>query len=250
MLILKTEYLSKHFGQIKAVNNLILELYEDDIYGFLGLNGAGKTTTLRLLLGLIRPTAGKIYLFGQELNQHYLEIMNRVGALIETPAFYPYLSGWENLVLLARLGGHLKKEVLHDLLEQVGLRNRADDKVRTYSQGMKQRLGIAQALLGCLANGVSADKPKLVLLDEPTNGLDPLGIIEIRNLIKQFHKVYRVTFLISSHLLSEIELLCNRIGVIKEGHLVAQGTIKELVPENKILEEYFRLCFPEYGVSS
>jgi ABC-type multidrug transport system ATPase subunit len=238
MLILKTEHLSKCFGRIKAVNDLNLEVSAGDIYGFLGLNGAGKTTTLRLLLGLIIPSGGNIWLFGQESKRHYLEIMRRVGALVETPVFYPYLSGRENLMLLAELGGAyhpakagLTKNVLANLLEQVGLADRADDKVRTYSQGMKQRLGIAQALLTCLVDRAGTTGPKLVMLDEPTNSLDPQGIAEIRALIKQFHQTYNVTFLISSHLLSEVELLCNRVGVIKEGQLIVQGTIKELLQE-------------------
>lgn len=227
MLILKTENLSKHFGRFPALSNLNLEVQQGDIYGFLGLNGAGKTTTLRLLLRLIAPSRGKIWILEQDLKRHQLAIMSRVGALIETPAFYSYLSGRANLVLLARLGGHFKNDIITDLLTRVGLIDRADYKVNTYSQGMKQRLGIAQALLPCLLDQSSG--PKLVMLDEPTNGLDPQGVVQIRNLIKQLHETHNVSFVISSHLLTEIELLCNRVGVIKQGQLVVQGTIQELL---------------------
>lgn len=237
MLILRTENLSKNFGRFPALNNLNLEVNEGDIYGFLGLNGAGKTTTLRLLLRLIAPSTGKIWLFEQDFKRYYLTIMLHVGALVETPAFYPYLSGRANLTLLARLGGHFKKDVITDLLTRVGLIDRAEHKVRTYSQGMKQRLGIAQALLPCLLDQSSG--PKLVMLDEPTNGLDPQGIVEIRNLIKQLHETHNVSFVISSHLLTEIELLCNRVGIIKQGQLVIQGTIQELL--EKTMPAYARL---------
>jgi ABC-type multidrug transport system ATPase subunit len=226
-MILKTESLSKHFGSFIAVNNLNLEVFENDIYGFLGLNGAGKTTTLRLLLGLISPSGGRIQVFGQAFRSHYLTIMQQVGALVEIPAFYSYLSAYENLNLLARLSGTIKKEELDDLLSRVGLATRAHDKVRAYSQGMRQRLGIAQALLPVIMN--PASMPKLVMLDEPTNGLDPQGIVEIRQLIKEFHETQHVTFIISSHLLTEIESLCNRVGIIKQGQLVAQGAINELL---------------------
>ncbi len=229
MLILRTENLSKHFGRFTALNNLTLEVNQGDIYGFLGLNGAGKTTTLRLLLRLIAPSQGKIWILEQDLKRHHLAIMSHVGALIETPAFYPYLSGRTNLSLLARLGGNFNRNIITDLLIRVGLIDRADYKVNTYSQGMKQRLGIAQALLPCLLDQSSG--PKLVMLDEPTNGLDPQGVVQIRNLIKQLHETHNVSFVISSHLLTELELLCNRVGIIKQGQLVTQGTIKELLKE-------------------
>ncbi|MFC1524838.1 ABC transporter ATP-binding protein [Planctomycetota bacterium] len=237
MLVLKTENLSKHFDRFKALSNLSLEVQQGDIYGFLGLNGAGKTTTLRLLLRLIAPSQGKIWILEQDFKRHHLAIMSRVGALVETPAFYSYLSGRVNLTLLARLGGYFKKDIITDLLTRVGLIDRADYKVNTYSQGMKQRLGIAQALLPCLLDQSSG--PKLVMLDEPTNGLDPQGVVQIRNLIKQLHETHNVSFVISSHLLTEIELLCNRVGVIKQGQLVVQGTIPELL--QRTTPSYVRL---------
>lgn len=236
-VILKTENLSKRFGRIQAVRDLNLEVYQGDIYGFLGLNGAGKTTTIRMMLNLIRPSAGKVWLYEKELRQNYLEIMQHIGALVEIPAFYPYLSGRENLSLLARMQGRIDKNLISRLLEEVGLAERADDKVRTYSQGMRQRLGIAQALLspyGRIASVRAQSEIRnspLVILDEPTNGLDPQGITEVRNLIKRLSREESITFFISSHLLSEIELICNRVGIIKQGNLVSQGEVSELLKE-------------------
>jgi len=229
--ILYTEGLTKRFGSLQAVTDLNLEVSQGDIYGFLGLNGAGKTTTIRLLLRLIRPSAGRIRLYGKELTKHYLEIMQNIGSLVEIPAFYPYLSGRANLKTLSRLSGNYSPTAVQTVLEWVGLISRADDKVRHYSQGMRQRLGIAQALLPVATNydqRITNNTP-LVILDEPTNGLDPQGIADIRNLIKQLVRSHEVTFFISSHLLTEIELLCNRVGIIKEGKLVKQGLINELL---------------------
>ncbi|MCK5579133.1 MAG: ABC transporter ATP-binding protein [Planctomycetes bacterium] len=226
-IVLKTEKLTKHFGSFTAVKNLDLTVQAGDIYGFLGLNGAGKTTTIRMILKLIKPSNGQIWINGQELDRHYLELMKNIGALVEIPAFYSYLSGWDNLVLLSRMSyGRADKKKLEKLLADVGLLDRARDKVRAYSQGMRQRLGIAQALLPTTRED---GEPKIIILDEPTNGLDPQGITDIRNLIKQLHQTYQLTFLISSHLLYEIELLCNRVGVIKQGTLAVQGTVSELV---------------------
>jgi ABC-type multidrug transport system ATPase subunit len=234
-IILKTEGLSKRFRGFQAVNQLNLDLYKGDIYGFLGLNGAGKTTTIRMLLGLINPSGGKISFYGKEFFSARLEILKSVSALVEIPIFYSYLSGLDNLKLLARVGGiNASKEYLNMILEYSGLASRAKDKVKAYSQGMRQRLGIAQALLGQIpTNGVKKKYPPLIILDEPTNGLDPQGIVDMRNLIKRINKEYQITFLISSHLLSEIELLCNRVGIIKKGSLVAQGLINNLMADSK-----------------
>lgn len=230
-IILKTEKLSKDFGEFKAVNGLSLEVYYGDIYGFLGLNGAGKTTTIRMLLSLIMPSAGNIWFYGKKLSKAHLEIMKSVGAMVEIPAFYTYLSGLDNIKLLARVAGlRVADNYFNKIINEVGLTGRANDKVQAYSQGMRQRLGIAQALLGKIPNnGNQSFYPPIVILDEPTNGLDPQGIVDIRNLIKRLNKNYQITFFISSHLLSEIELLCNRVGIIKQGSLVAQGKIDELV---------------------
>jgi ABC-2 type transport system ATP-binding protein len=232
-IILKTESLSKRFGSLQAVNSLSLEVRKGDIYGFLGLNGAGKTTTIRMLLSLITPSAGKIWFYNKELKKAHLEIKKTVGALVEIPAFYNYLSGYNNLKTLSKIGGlKFKRSDLETVLDWVGLLKRANDKVRGYSQGMRQRLGIAQALLSQIPNSKSQNpnsNPPIVILDEPTNGLDPQGIVDIRNLIKRLNKEFKITFMISSHLLSEIELICNRVGIIKQGAMVAQGSIAELI---------------------
>ena len=218
--ILKTEGLTKHFGRFRAVQDLSLEVHEGDIYGFLGLNGAGKTTTLRMMLRLIRPTAGRVSFFGMDVREHFIEIMRQVGALIELPAAYPYLSAAANLEILRKVAGGIPRSRIEEVLEIVGLRDRMHDKVRTYSQGMRQRLGIAMALLG---------RPRLVLLDEPTNGLDPHGINHIRHVIREMNRREGVTFLISSHLLHEVEITCNRVGILKEGRLILEDTVSRIL---------------------
>jgi ABC-type multidrug transport system ATPase subunit len=214
--VVETTGLTKRYGSaIMAVDNLDLSVYRGEVYGFLGPNGAGKTTTLRMLLGLIRPTAGSAKVMGAAPGEPASLI--KVGAIVETPAFYPYLSGYDNLRLLAIYCGVPMARV-DATLAQVELTPRARHKFSTYSMGMKQRLGIAAALL---------KEPDLLILDEPTNGLDPQGMADVRNLIIELGKGQR-TVLISSHLLSEVELMCTRIGVIKKGKIVAEGTIDEL----------------------
>src|ERR1700674_675344 len=214
--VVETKGLSKRYGTIvTAVDNLDLNVYRGEVYGFLGPNGAGKTTTLRMLLGLIRPTMGSSKVMGAEPGTP--ASLAKVGAIVETPAFYPYLSGYDNLSLLARFC-EVPLSRVDATLAQVELTPRARHKFSTYSLGMKQRLGIAAALL---------KEPDLLILDEPTNGLDPQGMADVRNLIIELGKGQR-TVLISSHLLSEVELMCTRIGVIKKGKIVAEGTIDEL----------------------
>jgi ABC-type multidrug transport system ATPase subunit len=213
--VVQTHGLTKHFGNIVAVDGLDLTVNRGEVYGFLGPNGAGKTTTLRMLLGLIRPTAGTATVAGAAPGTPTSLI--KTGAIVETPAFYPYLSGYDNLRLLAIYCGVPVQRVAATL-EEVELTPRARHKFSTYSMGMKQRLGIAAALL---------KEPELLILDEPTNGLDPQGMADVRNLIISLGKGNR-TVLISSHLLSEVELMCTRIGVIRKGKLVAEGTIDEL----------------------
>ncbi|MBI5368277.1 MAG: ABC transporter ATP-binding protein [Planctomycetes bacterium] len=222
MSLLRLEKLTKRFGPRTAVDALDLEVRPGDIFGFLGLNGAGKTTTIRMILRLIRPTSGSVLLYGIDLAHDPLAALARVGALVEVPAFYPYLSGRDNLGVLARTGGGLPAARLDDVLARVGLADRAQDKVRGYSQGMRQRLGIAQALLA---------RPEFVILDEPTNGLDPQGIADIRALIRELHDRDGVTVLVSSHQLSEVEQLCNRVAILKEGRLAVSGSIDELLAE-------------------
>ena len=214
--LVETHGLTKRYGTgIVAVDSLDLSVYRGEVYGFLGPNGAGKTTTLRMLLGLIRPTAGSAKVMGAAPGTPASLI--KVGAIVETPAFYPYMSGYDNLRLLATYSGVPESRVA-DTLAQVELTPRARHKFSTYSMGMKQRLGIAAALL---------KEPELLVLDEPTNGLDPQGMADVRNLIIELGKGAR-TVLISSHLLGEVELMCTRVGVIKKGKIVAEGTIDEL----------------------
>jgi ABC-2 type transport system ATP-binding protein len=214
--VVETTGLTKVYGKgIIAVDRLDLSVYRGEVYGFLGPNGAGKTTTLRMLLGLIRPTMGGAKVMGAEPGSP--ASLLKVGAIVETPAFYPYMTGYDNLRLLAIYCGVPLSRV-DATLEQVELTPRARHKFSTYSLGMKQRLGIAAALL---------KEPDLLILDEPTNGLDPQGMADVRNLIIELGKGER-TVLISSHLLGEVELMCTRVGVIRKGKIVAEGTIDEL----------------------
>jgi ABC-2 type transport system ATP-binding protein len=208
--------LTKHYGNgIVAVQSLDLNVFRGEVYGFLGPNGAGKTTTLRMLLGLIRPTAGSATVAGAAPGSP--RSLGMVGAIVETPAFYPYLSGYDNLRVIAGLSGAPASRI-GAALDQVEMTPRAKHKFSTYSMGMKQRLGVASALL---------KEPELLILDEPTNGLDPQGMADMRNLIIQLGQGQR-TVLISSHLLNEVELMCSRVGVIQKGKLVAEGTVEEL----------------------
>lgn len=218
--LLVTEHLSKQYGRLRAVDDLSLSVEEGDLYGLLGLNGAGKTTTLRLIVDLVRPTAGRVRLFGRDASADHAALMRDVGALIEIPAFYPYLTARQNLSILGRMHGGLPAARVLEVLEWVDLAHRADDLVRGFSQGMRQRLGIAQALL---------TRPKLVLLDEPTNGLDPQGISAIRDLIVRLHREAGLTVFLSSHLLSEVEQLCTRVAILVDGKLRVQGKLSELL---------------------
>ena len=216
-LVIQTNGLTKRFGKNVAVDNLSMEVRRGRVYGLLGPNGSGKTTTMGMLLGLLRPTAGNFSLFGSRTGHE--ESLRRIGAVIETPAFYPYLSGRGNLAYFQLISGRGAPSELDELLASVGLGGRGDDRFRTYSLGMKQRLGIAYALLG---------DPDLVFLDEPTNGLDPEGMIEVRELIRSLGDGNR-TVLLSSHLLHEVEQVCNSVTILGKGRLIAQGEVAELV---------------------
>ena len=213
--VVQTHGLTKHYGPILAVDRLDLTVRRGEVYGFLGPNGAGKTTTLRMLLGLILPSAGTATVAGAAPGTP--QSLVKVGAIVETPAFYPYLSGYDNLRVLATYCGVPQKRI-GAALDQVELTPRARSRFSTYSMGMKQRLGIAAALI---------KEPELLILDEPTNGLDPQGMADVRNLIVALGQGER-TVLVSSHLLGEVEQMCTRIGVIQKGKLVAEGTIDEL----------------------
>jgi ABC-type multidrug transport system ATPase subunit len=220
---LQTENLTKRFGARTAVDRLTMRVEWGDIYGFLGPNGAGKSTTLRMLLSLIRPTSGVIK-FPVRQSWAYLRPRSRIGAIVETPAFYDNFSGRRNLQLLASLSGGVQSKRLDEVLDIVGLRERARDPVRAYSYGMRQRLGIAQALL---------PSPELIILDEPTNGLDPQGIQETRQLIRRLRDEFKLTILLSSHLLMEVEQVCNRVGIIHEGRLLYEGGPETLLAPTK-----------------
>ena len=220
--------LVKKFNHLTAVNNLSFTVNEGDVYGFLGQNGAGKSTTIRMLLTLIAPTSGSIELFGMNLQTHRNEILQQVGAVIEKPDVYKYLSAYDNLKLFARLNGKVTHKKVMDQLEVVGLADRAKDKVKTFSQGMKQRLGIAIALI---------HDPKLVVLDEPTNGLDPQGIADIRNLILHLCKEQKKTLLVSSHLLTEIEHIATKVLIIDKGKKIIEGLSSELFDPTQTIVE-------------
>lgn len=227
-LVIQTSDLTRRFGDLRAVDNLELQVPAGSIYGFLGPNGAGKTTTIRMLLGLIRPNTGKVLLFGEPMRSKRLANLRRVGALVESPSLYPNLTGRENLEVTRRLTGGTREQISH-VLHLVRLEQAADRLVRGYSSGMRQRLGLALALLNW---------PELLILDEPTNGLDPAGIQEVRELIVRLPDDCGVTVFLSSHLLAEVEQVATHIGIIHEGHLCFQGTLEGLHAQ---LEEHLVL---------
>lgn len=218
--------LQKQFGRLKAVDGVNFTVNRGDIYGFLGPNGSGKSTTIRMMLGLIKPNGGEVKLFGQTMNRSNFRLLGKVGALIERPDFYNYLSAEKNLQLLARYSNLPKDENrITEVLEMVGLRDRASSKVRTFSQGMKQRLGIAQTLL---------HNPELIILDEPLNGLDPQGIKDVRDLLFTLNQEMGKTLIISSHILREMELVANRMLVINHGKVVVEGEVKSLLKNSNV----------------
>jgi len=227
--IIDVSGLTKSFNEILAVDDLTFTVKENGVYGFLGQNGAGKSTTIRMLLSLIRPTNGEIRIFGLDLSTHRKEILQRIGAIIEKPDLYKYLTAIENLNLFATMSGlKLKRKQLLEKLEKVGLAERADSKIKTYSQGMKQRLGIAVALV---------HDPDLIILDEPMNGLDPQGIADIRQLINHLSKDQGKTVFISSHLLSEMEQVADSLLIIHKGKKIAEGNMNQLLnPEQSRIE--------------
>jgi len=217
-LIIKTNKLTKKFGSKRVVNHVDLQVKRGEIYGFLGPNGAGKTTTIRMLLGLARPTKGSIQIFGEDIQKDKLSILKKVGSLVEYPSYYGHLTAYENLEAV-RILLDAPKSRIDEVLSIVRLTKDAKRPVKGFSLGMKQRLGIATALLG---------NPELLILDEPTNGLDPSGIIEIRELIKSMPKEHGITIVVSSHLLSEIDQMATQVGIISKGHMIFQDSISKL----------------------
>lgn len=216
--------LSKSYGGKKVVDDLHLQVKKGEIWGFLGPNGAGKTTTIKMMLHLVYPDQGQVLINGHDVYENFLEAIQDVGALVESPKLYSSLTGYRNLALMANLVPEITKERIDEVLELVGLKGREGEKVKHYSLGMKQRLGIARALL---------HHPKLVILDEPTNGLDPQGMREIRELIQKLAHDQKITFFISSHLLHEVEMMCDRVGILNQGKLIAQGRVDELLNSDK-----------------
>lgn len=224
--IIQIENLTKDFKEVKAVDNLNLTVNRGDVFGFLGPNGAGKSTTIRMLLTLIKPNKGSIKLFGKDLKDHRKEVLAKIGAIVEKPDFYGYLSAFKNIEILGKLSEkNYDKKSIMDVLDLVGLSSRADSKVKTYSHGMKQRLGLAQALI---------HDPELIILDEPTTGLDPQGMKEIRDLIIYLSREKNKTIFLSSHILYEVELVANRMIIINKGTTRVQGTVKELLDATRL----------------
>lgn len=209
--IVQLRNLTKIIRGKKLIDKLNLDLYPGQITGFLGPNGAGKTTTIRMMTGLMHPTEGEVIIEGQSLDKHYEEAISKVGVIVENPEMYKYMSGYKNLLHFARMHGNIEKTRIDEVIRQVGLEKRIHEKVSTYSLGMRQRLGLAQALL---------HRPKFLILDEPTNGLDPAGIREFRNYLRKIAEEEGVSVFVSSHLLSEIELMCDRIAIIQNGKLI------------------------------
>ena len=227
--IVQVTGLTKQFKNLTAVDGLSFSVNEGDVYGFLGQNGAGKSTSIRMMLTLIEPTSGEIEIFGMKLAKHRREILSQIGAVIEKPDIYKYLSAYDNLQLFAKLSGiNPSRRQLMDQLEMVGLAHRANDKVKTFSQGMKQRLGIGIALV---------HNPRLIILDEPTNGLDPQGIADIRNLILHLSRESKKTVIVSSHLLSEIEQIATRVLIIDKGKKLVEGNANELFDPSQTIVE-------------
>ena len=222
---LETRQLTKTFRRRTVVDGLSLIVESGDIFGFLGQNGAGKSTTIRMLLGLVRPTSGKVIVLRHDMSRHPMRALERIGAIVEAPAFYENFSGRQNLRMFSAMSGGAEPRRIDSVLELVTLRERANDPVRVYSHGMRQRLGIAQALL---------PNPELIILDEPTDGLDPQGLFEMRRLICRLRDELGLTIVLSSHLLHEVEQVCNRVAIIDSGRLLYQGSVADLVERNNV----------------
>ncbi len=222
--VLKVDHLTKVIKGNYLVDDVSFEVGNGEVFGFLGPNGAGKTTTIRMLVGLIKPTKGTITIGGYNLQTSFKNAMRQVGSIVENPELYTYLTGWENLKQFARMLGDVSDKRIEEIVQQVNLESRIHDKVKTYSLGMKQRLGIAQALLG---------NPQLLILDEPTNGLDPSGIRELREFVRNLVETKGISVFISSHLLSEIQLMCDRVAIINKGKMITVSSVNDLLDHSK-----------------
>lgn len=225
-ITLSVQHLTKRIGKRDIIKDISFELKSGEVFGFLGPNGAGKTTTIRMLVGLIKPTSGQISICGYDVKKNFSKAMERLGCIVENPELYPYLTGWENLQYFARMLTNTDDNRITEVVKLVGLTDRIHDKVKTYSLGMRQRLGIGQALLS---------RPKVLILDEPTNGLDPSGIREMRQFIRFLAKEEGLSVLVSSHLLSEIQLLCDRVSIILNGKIIHTESVHTLLTQNEKL---------------
>ncbi|MEC2056461.1 ABC transporter ATP-binding protein [Peribacillus psychrosaccharolyticus] len=217
---LSVQNLTKKIGKRQIIKGISFELQAGEVFGFLGPNGAGKTTTIRMLVGLIKPTSGSMVVCGYNVRTHFTKAMEKIGCIVENPELYPYLTGKENLLHFARMLPNIPETRITEVVAMVGLEARIDEKVKTYSLGMRQRLGIAQAML---------NHPKVLILDEPTNGLDPAGIREMRQFIRELAEQEGLSVLVSSHLLGEIQLLCDRVAIIKNGEIIQVDSVKNLL---------------------
>lgn len=224
--VVKLENVHKVIGRKEIIKGLSFDIYPGEVFGFLGPNGAGKTTTIRMIVGLMKMTEGNITIHGKSVKTHFKEAIKHIGAIVENPEMYKFLTGYQNLIHYSRMVTGVSKERIHEIVDLVGLKERINDKVKTYSLGMRQRLGLAQALL---------HSPSILILDEPTNGLDPAGIREIRHYIRELAEKEGLAVIVSSHLLSEMELMCDRIGIIQHGELIGVQTVNDFVQgENQI----------------
>ncbi len=228
--VLEISNLNKTFGSKKVIDNVSFSVQAGDIFGFLGPNGAGKTTTIRMILNLIHKDSGTVKINGYDTKTEPKQALKNIGAIVETPKFYNNLSAYQNLVVIANYHSELSASRIDEVLKIVGLATRAKEKVKNYSLGMKQRLGLARALL---------NSPRLVFLDEPTNGLDPEGIIEIRELITRLANEQGITFFITTHLLNEVEQICNKVAILQEGKLIIQSTVEELLQKDSETVEIY-----------
>lgn len=228
---LKIEHLNKFFGKKQILHDISFETYPGEVFGFLGPNGAGKTTTIKIAVGMLRlDDGGDIKINGSSLLKNYEKAMAQVGAIVENPEFYKYMTGMQNLEQYARMRGGINRKRLDEVVELVGLKNRINDKVKKYSLGMRQRLGVAQSIL---------HRPKLMILDEPTNGLDPAGIKELRDILKNLAHEEKVCVIVSSHLMSEMELMCDRVGIVVNGQMKGVHTVEEMISSsNGTYSEY------------
>ncbi len=222
--LVEITHLTKKIGKKTIIDDLSFNVYQGEVFGFLGPNGAGKTTTIRMLVGLMKITSGEVVIKGKNITSEFEEAISEIGAIVENPEMYKFLTGYQNLVHYARMVNGIKKERIDEVVELVGLTARIHEKVQTYSLGMRQRLGLAQALL---------HSPSLLVLDEPTNGLDPAGIREVRDHIRKLAKEEGNAVIVSGHLLSEMEMMCDRIGIIQQGKLIGEQAMTDLIqPEN------------------